>query len=94
MILPTYHSPSTTSEAASGGFEKRLEIAETLKSEGNRLLVDGEDFLASQQYEAALAVFVCLVNRRKDWKKRGIKDDDISLDVYCAHNEAERERLK
>ncbi len=76
------------------GFEKRLEIAHTLKSEGNRLLADGEALLASQKYEAALAVFVCLVNIREDWKKRGIKDEDISLDVYRARNEAESERLK
>ncbi len=85
---------STTSEVAESNFQKRLEIAQGIKTEGNRLLSGGDALLASQKYEAALSVFVCLVNRRNDWKTRGIKDEDISLDLYSLRDETESKRLK
>lgn len=59
-------------------FNDRLEAAQQLKRQGDKLLREGGQPLeATLQYEYALAVFRHLENKDPGWKKKGILDEDI-----------------
>jgi succinate dehydrogenase flavin-adding protein (antitoxin of CptAB toxin-antitoxin module) len=75
-------------------YQERLTVAERLKTEGNMHMKEGRWAEAGQKYEQALACFTYLKNRYGDWKKkRGIKDEDISLESYIGQEE-ERESMR
>ncbi|RHY23659.1 hypothetical protein DYB32_009100 [Aphanomyces invadans] len=78
-------------------FEARLRLANEIKAQGNSHFGKGEFEEAVAQYEKALALFKYCENTDPDWKKKGIRDDDIIVVDYKADNagaQAELDTLK
>jgi len=65
-------------------FPERLAAAKTFKAEADNHFRGGRLLDASVRYEHALAVFRYLENQDPGWKKKGIRDEDISVHDYEA----------
>jgi hypothetical protein len=60
-------------------FDQRMEAAKDIKDNGNKLFAKGQYEEAVAQYEKALSIFKYCENIDPDWKKKGIRDDDIRV---------------
>ncbi|KAF0694410.1 Aste57867_14707 [Aphanomyces stellatus] len=60
-------------------FEERMQLASEIKVEGNKHFSDKNFEEAVAQYEKALAIFKYCENSDPEWKKKGIRDDDIHV---------------
>lgn len=58
---------------------ERLAQAEEWKQAGNELLKQQNFDAAMNTYEKALGVWRYVYNRETDWKKKGIKDEDVKI---------------
>ncbi|OQS01663.1 hypothetical protein ACHHYP_00429 [Achlya hypogyna] len=67
---------------------ERLDAADEIKKKGNARFEDKQFDEAVAQYEMGLALFKYCENTDPDWKKKGIRDDDIRV-VDCAPDNAE-----
>ncbi|CAK4666266.1 hypothetical protein LEN26_015105 [Aphanomyces euteiches] len=60
-------------------FHERFEMAVEIKAQGNAHFAKQEYEEAVAQYEKALALFKYCENTDPEWKKKGIRDDDIRV---------------
>jgi len=63
-------------------YGQRMAVAQEMKNKGNDSLNCGDAMDANHCYEQALAVFKWAENTDPDWKKKGIKDADLSESSY------------
>ncbi len=59
--------------------EERVEIAQRFKEAGNDLFRRGDWVQANDKYERCVGCFWYISTTNKDWKKRGIRDEDIDF---------------
>ncbi|CAM9569169.1 unnamed protein product, partial [Phaeothamnion confervicola] len=59
-------------------FDERYAASKAMKDEGNGYFAAGRFDEAINCYEKALSVFIYLQSRHPDWKRRGIRDEDLS----------------
>ncbi|ETV71185.1 hypothetical protein, variant [Aphanomyces astaci] len=74
-------------------FDERLRLATEIKVQGNVHFAKGEFEEAVAQYEKALALFKYCENTDPDWKKKGIRDDDIYVVDYKPDNVHDQSQL-
>ena len=68
-------------------FADRLAKANEQKSEGNDMFKADNPDDAMSAYEKALGIFRWVTNKEEDWKKKGIRDEDVSLVDYEGTND-------
>ncbi|CAM9499917.1 unnamed protein product, partial [Chrysoparadoxa australica] len=73
---------------------QRLTLASELKAEGNSHFQAGHYTDALHAYGQGLACFTYLINRHKEWRKKGIKDEDIQLVRWTGEGDQEHEAVR